>query len=436
MIEILCSNKDNYFVSLKKKEIINESFDIIIDNKKTYQTLLGFGGAFTEAAYFNYSLLNKEQKEEFIEKVFSHKGLNYNMIRLTIGSCDFSCSIYDYLKEDTFTLEHDVNTIIPFVKEIKNRKDLLVFASPWSPPAKYKTNGDRRHGGKLKKEHYLDYALYLTNYIKEMQKYGINIDYMSIQNEPQATQIWDSCIFDSGDEKEFVKVLYPLIENNHFDTKLFIWDHNKDIIVSRVKDTIDEENNDFIYGIAYHWYDNYCNQELSKVHDLYNDKILLFTEGCVELLLLDQNDPSKNIGDFENGLRYAKNYILDSENFSSGFIDWNLILDEHGGPNYVGNYCEAPIIFNHKEKRLIYNPSFYIISHFSKFLSKGDIRINTSVLTSFVIATTYKRVDNKYICILLNEGKDIDLNIKFIDEKFSVFLPSKSVTTIIYEESR
>ena len=434
MIKILSSYNGNYFVALKKKEHISTKIDVIIDDKVTYQTLLGFGGALTEAAYFNYSCLSEVQKEEFINSVFGKEGLNYNLIRITIGSCDFSCSTYDYLESGEFLLKHDIDTIIPFIKKGKAIKDLMVFASPWSPPAIYKTNGIRQHGGKLKLDCYTNYASYLINYLKSMKDNGVKIDFMSIQNEPKAVQIWDSCIYEGEEEGKLVKVLYPLLLKNDLSTKLFIWDHNKDIIVDRVKETIDEENNDYIYGIAYHWYDNFCNQELSKVHDLYSDKVLLFTEGCVELLLLDQDNPSKNIGSFENGLRYAKNYILDSENFSSGFIDWNLLLDENGGPNYVGNFCEAPIMFNHKEKKLIYNPSYYIISHFSRFLEKGDVRINTKVINTFVIATTYKKVDNTYINILLNQGDKTTITIKFIDEVFSVNLEANSVTTIIYKK--
>lgn len=436
MIKILSSSKENYLVPISKVKTNGENFDIIIDDKKTYQTLLGFGGAFTDASSYIYSMLSEKQKKEFIENIFTEKGLNYNIVRLTIGSCDFSCSTYDYLEEGVFSLKHDLKTIIPFIKKGKSFKDILVFSSPWSPPSIYKTNAKRQYGGKLKEEFYHKYALYLIDYLKSMKENGINVDFMSMQNEPQAVQTWDSCIYSGKEESNLVKCLYPLIKENKLSTKIFIWDHNKDIIVERVKETINAEVDEYIYGIAYHWYDNFCNSELSKIHYMYENKVLLFTEGCVELLLLDKDNPSKNIGNFENGLRYAKNYILDSENFSSGFIDWNLILDEKGGPNYAGNFCEAPIMFNKKEKELIYNPSYYIISHFSKFLSKGDIRIDTKVTNPFIIATSYKKEDNKYICVLLNDGEDTTVNVNFIDECFSVKLSAKSITTIIYEKSR
>ncbi len=436
MIKGYYSTEGNYLKELEIKKSNSNVIDIKIDGNMHYQTILGFGGALTDAASFNYELLSEDKKSEFIRKVFTNEGLNYNFIRLSIGSCDFAKETYDYLDEEgNFSLEHDLKSIIPLVKRIKNLTDINVFASPWSPPAKYKTNNCRQHGGKLKDDCYDLYSHYLLTYLKNMKENGINIDYMTLQNEPQAVQIWDSCIYEGPEEARLLEKVYHLIKQEGLDTKILIWDHNKDVIVDRIKETITKENSSYIYGIAYHWYDNYCNQELSKVHQLYKDKVLMFTEGCVELLLMDKDNPEKNIGNFANGLRYAKNYILDLENYSSCFIDWNLLLDEKGGPNYVGNYCEAPIMYNKEEDKLVYNPSYYIISHFSSFISKGDVRVKTIVYDESILATSCKKLDNNtYIIIVFNQENDKNIKIEINDEIFEIFLKEGTVATLIYKQ--
>lgn len=432
MNKVYISNCNKYFE--EADILMHESlkYDIIIESKINYQLNMGFGGALTDASASLIAKMSDDVKKEFINKVFNSNYLNYSLIRLTIGSCDFSNKTYDYLEDGYFNLSHDKEVIIPFLKEIKNIKQIKLFASPWSPPAIYKTNGIRQHGGKLKEESYNDYAKYLINYINEMKNNDLDISYMSLQNEPQATQIWDSCIYEPSEEARLLDLVYNEIKNSNLDTKVFIWDHNRDIIFDRVNETLNHDNYDQAYGIAYHWYDNGCSAELSKVHKEYNDKVMFFTEGCIELLILDKNNPSSNIGNFENGLRYCRNYILDSENYSNAFIDWNLILDKNGGPNYVGNYCEAPIMYDEINDKLIFNPSFYIISHFSRFIENNDIRIDTKIYKENVIATSYKKQNNSIVSVILNDN-DYDINTKIsIDKKgYILDIPKKSVVTLI-----
>lgn len=436
MIKILSSSPDFYFNELNYKTIKDNGYiDIEISNE-IYQECLGFGGAITDSVAYNFSLMNEKLKDEFINRVFSKDGLNYSLIRLPIGSCDFSTKTYDYLEDNSFSLSHDEKMFFPILNRIKKIRNFELFASPWSPPSIYKTNRIRQNGGKLKDNCYNDYALYLLTYLLKMKEAGFNIDYMSLQNEPAATQIWDSCIYEPHEEARLLNCLYSLINDNDLNTKIFIWDHNRDIIVNRVKDTITNDNYNKIFGIAYHWYDNDCHSELSKIHNLYKDKYLLFTEGCIELLLLDNTNPSSSIGRFENGLRYAKNYILDSENFSNGFIDWNILLDETGGPNYVGNVCESPIMFDKINNKLLYNPSYYVISHFSKYIEKGDFRVKTSILNDFIIATTYKKIDNTYITVILNQNGKRKITYKNNNDVFSFNIENNSITTVIYKESR
>jgi len=208
------------------------------------QIIQGFGGAFTEATTYNYSLLGEANRKQVMEGYFGEDGLRYNMARTHIHSCDFSLGNYTYLKDgdeslDSFSIEHDRDNMIPMIKEAMTTSatKLQFLASPWSPPAFMKTNGEMNHGGKLKKEYYEMWADYIVRYIQEYAKEGIKISYLTVQNEPMAVQTWDSCIYLPKEEAEFARdYLAPALrEAGLYDVEIFIWDHNKEEVYGRVR---------------------------------------------------------------------------------------------------------------------------------------------------------------------------------------------------------
>ncbi len=427
MIKIFQTTKDYNFLEIAYDVINNELFDIEIDDSIKYQTIDGFGGAITESSAYIYSLLSNEDKETFLKAYFSEEGLNYNLGRLTIGSCDFSLGQYDYLVDDKFSLEHEKQYLFPLLLDISKYKNLSFMVSSWSPLAKRKNNNSKLKGGHLLKECYKDYVSYIVTYIKEMKKLGFNIDMMTIQNEPQAVQTWESCIFSEKEEANLAVLINEKLIKNNMKIDMYIWDHNRDIIVKRVKKTLSYLNDSsFITGIAYHWYDNGCNKELSKVHEMYPDKKLIFSEGCIELLIFKDSV-------FDHALRYGIEYLNDINNYSNGFIDWNILLDEKGGPNHVGNYCESLIQYDTKNHKLIFNKSYYFVKHFSHFITKDSIRIE-NINKSDVMVCSLKNINNEIVVILINKSKQKNVKIKIKEKIYSVELKEDSISTIVYKE--
>ena len=178
-----------------------------------YQEIKGFGGAFTEASGYNLTRLPETVQEEIIKAYFGDDGLRYNLCRTHINSCDFALGNYAYVEDaadtdfQSFDIERDRKYIIPMIKRamLASGEEITLLASPWSPPAFMKTNGEMNHGGKLKQEYYLAWAKYLARYVKEYAKAGIKISMLTVQNEPMAVQTWDSCIYEVEDEKVFVR---------------------------------------------------------------------------------------------------------------------------------------------------------------------------------------------------------------------------------------
>ncbi|TCW35225.1 glucosylceramidase [Thermohydrogenium kirishiense] len=402
-----------------------------------YQEIIGFGGAFTEASSTTLDKLSKSKRDEVLNAYFNPiTGLGYTLCRTHINSCDFSLENYSYDDVDgdvelkNFNIERDKRSLIPFIRDAKNVEgsEFKIFASPWSPPAWMKTNNMMNCGGKLKCEYYETWAKYFAKYIKSYKEEGINIWGITVQNEPKAIQKWDSCVYTAEEEKDFVKnYLGPtLLKEGLGDVKIMIWDHNKERIYDRAKVAFyDTDASKYIWGVACHWYSGDHFESLSIIHDKFPDKHLIHTEGCV----------SENIqsGSWENGEKYGHDIIGDLNNWVSGWTDWNMILNENGGPNHVGNYCDAPIIADTKNNTLIYKSSYYYLGHFSKYIRPGYKRIGFSKFTDKLEVTAFKSSDGNFTVVVLNrQDYEISFNLRTKYGIANIISPSHSIMTLIY----
>lgn len=417
---------------------------IYIDSTKTYQTHLGFGGAFTESACYVLSKMSKVQLEEVMNKYFSKEGLNYNLGRTCINSSDFSFGNYDYLSKgstslETFSLAHEDKWVVPIIKlaNAVHKDNISLLASPWSPPAFMKDNLTMSFGGKLKKEYAHQWAIYMSLYIKEMRKRNVSIDYLSIQNEPEATQRWESMLVSAEEERDFIKfhLRKVLDESKLSDIKLIVWDHNKDQMVRRGSLIyVDKDAYKATWGLGYHWYCSEAHTNLTMLHDLFPDKHILFTEGCVEISNDIDNSPpeQKVLGIWEHGEIYGRNIINDFNNYCEGWIDWNMVLDNLGGPNHVKNYCEAPVMFDIDKEKIIYNPSFYFIAHFAHYIEVGAKRIKSSCdVEKGLYVVSYLNLNGDIISVIQNEKEDLNIAYIVDGNGANIKIPKKTIITII-----
>lgn len=422
---------------------------IVVNSNVTFQKHMGFGGSFTEAAAHTLKNTTKENQENIIKAYFDKEtGLKYNMGRTTIHGCDFSLEPYTYVEDGdlelkTFDMSRDDDAIIPMLNMAQNQagEKLVLLCSPWSPPAFMKDTNDINHGGKLLKECYGNWARYMVKYIKTMIDKGMNIVMVSVQNEPEAKQTWASCIYDATEEAELAcDYLYPELEKEGLaDTvKIVIWDHNRDLIYRRVKESMSYINADErIWGVGYHWYCCDKSENLTMVHNEYPDMHILFTEGCVELVNVSGATSSKEAaGAWTHGETYGRNIINDFNNYSEGWIDWNLILNEQGGPNYVGNYCEAPIMVDRNTNEIMYNTSYYYIGHFSRYIEPGASRLQCMNDVEFgLFSVAYKNPDGTIIMVVQNESEKERNTAIVVDGKgVDVVLPGHSITTYVIEK--
>lgn len=365
----------------------------------TYESFDGFGGAVTEAAAYVYSLMNPEQKREMLEMYFGENGLNYRLLRVPVDSCDFSLEPYDSVGDPSF--ERAGKYIFPMLEDIyrTSARPPEIMVSPWSPPAYMKTNGSRQGGGSLKEEYYEEWAEYICSFILTLRKKGFPVKRMSVQNEAKAKMRWDSCIYTPEEEKRFIKnALYPaLVRNRLEDIEIYIWDHNKERMYERAVAVIDEETDSMIAGVAFHWYSGDHFRALDLVRKQFPGKKLVLSESCLEYSRFQQGNITPGVFSLLHEL------IGDLEHGMNLFHDWNLCLDETGGPNYVQNNCHAPYLFHRAKQRLLPQPTLQCFYHFAHYLTPGSVRMEHSIYTEDIETTAFVRSDGTQVVILLNQ---------------------------------
>lgn len=402
-----------------------------------YQEIFAFGGAITDAVGATLECLPPERAKEIIDAYFGPEGIGYRAIRTHIDSCDFSTDQYSAVTDRsdtelrTFSLERDERRIIPWIKAACRAagRDLPVMLSPWSPPAFMKTNGSRNGGGRLLKEYYPLWARYLCRYIKEYRARGVNVTALSVQNEPNATQTWDSCLYTPEEEREFLAdYLYPRLRQDGLgDVEVYIWDHNKERLFDRACAEIDCRTDHMIAGLAFHWYSGDHFDALRLVREKFPDKKLIFSEGCIEYSRFDKNQ-------LANAQMYAHDMMGNLCAGMNGFLDWNIALNEAGGPNHVGNYCEAPVICDTAAGTMEYKLSFRYISHFSRFIQPGARRVATTNFSDRLEAAAFQNRNGTLAVIFLNRTHDkFSVALRLDGHILPVELEESSIATVIIQ---
>jgi len=410
---------------------------VALDPESQYQEIIGFGGAFTEAAAVTFYKLPLEKQAELLRAYFDPAaGHGYTLCRTHINSCDFSLGNYAYadvpgdMELEHFSIERDRQALLPLIKAARAIAGdaLNLLASPWSPPAWMKTNGEMNHGGQLKPEYHAVWAEYYCRYIQAYAGEGVPIWGLTVQNEPEATQVWDSCRYTAEEERDFVRDhLGPALQHHELgDIRLLIWDHNRDVLFERASTVYDDPlAAQYVWGAGFHWYENPQRfDEVQRVHDAYPDKHLVFTEGCQE--------GGPHLGEWGLGERYAHAMLNDLNAWTEGWIDWNMLLDETGGPNHVGNYCSAPIIADTRTGELLYQSSYYYIGHFARFIRPGAQRIGCRVSAGPLEATAFRNPDGQLAVIVLNRTEaEIAFTLAWGDQNFACVSSARSIQTYV-----
>ena len=379
-----------------------------VDPARRFQTLLGFGGAFTEAAALTWQQLAPAQADALLRAYFDPAhGHGYTLCRVPMGSSDFGLGNYAHVEQDgdfaltSFSIERDRQHILPFIKAAQGvaGRPLQWLASPWSPPAWMKTTGQMNQGGQLRPECRAAWAQCYVKFIEAYAAEGVAVWGVSVQNEPQAAQRWESCIYSAEEERDFVRDhLGPALHAAGLARiKIVVHDHNRDELVQRAGTVYaDPQAAKYVWGTGFHWYVQDQFDQVQQLHDAWPDKHLLFTEGCQE--------GGPHTGQWALAERYATSIIKDLNRWTVGWIDWNLLLDEHGGPNHVGNFCSAPVLADGGRAALHFQSSFAAIGHFARCMQPGAQRVLCAATREALECTAAVNPDGSVAVVVLNRS--------------------------------
>jgi glucosylceramidase len=436
---------------LKKIETsskIDSSVLITINPEKKYQTITGIGGSFTEASASLLNKLSPANRSKILEAYFGDSGARYSLTRTHINSCDFSLSNYSYapVAGDTsltqFSIKEDMDDIIPLIKDAMaiSKEGFRIIASPWTAPPWMKDNKDWR-GGKLLPQYYDTWALFFSKYIDAYKKEGINIWGVTVENEPLGNNNnWESMHYTPQEMNEFVKKhLGPKLKSDSSGVKILGYDQNRDEELKKWVDVMydDKEAAEYFDGTAIHWYAStydYFPDALQYAHQKAPGKYLIQTEACVDAEVPKWKDDkwywSKEATDwgwdwatpetkhlhpkYVPVHRYARDIIGCLNNHVDGWIDWNMVLNKQGGPNWFKNWCTAPVIVDVETDEVYFTPLYYTMAHFSRYIRPEAVRIASETGDAEVMTTAVKNPDGSIAVVIFNPGtkeKSIQLNL-------------------------
>ncbi|OEK09109.1 glycosyl hydrolase family 30 [Flavivirga aquatica] len=465
------SASGNKLQKLDKFEATNNSINVQLFPNQEFQTIIGFGGAFTESSAYLLNELSKENRNKILEAYFGKEGARYSLTRTHMNSCDFSLTNYSYasvegdMSLENFSIDEDRNDLIPMIKDamLTSKDGFKIFASPWTAPPWMKDNKSWV-GGKLLPEYYDTWALFFSKYIDAYKKEGINIWGLTVENEPHGNgNNWESMHFTPQEMTDFVQHhLGPKLEaDGKGEVKILGYDQNREGLKEWVDVMYkDEASSKYYDGTAVHWYEStydYFPDDLQYAHNKAPNKYLIQTEACVDSEIPKWKDDawywSKEATDwgwdwasedqkylhpkYVPVYRYARDIIGCLNNWVDGWVDWNMVLDTQGGPNWFKNWCVAPIIVDPEKDEVYFTPIYYTLAHFSKYIRPGAKRIGFKNSNDNLMVTAAKNIDDSIVVIVFNEDiKEKHVKLSLGENKINIKISAQAIQTITLVENK
>ncbi|XP_053133307.1 lysosomal acid glucosylceramidase-like [Hemicordylus capensis] len=433
-------------------------FVLTLDTSKRFQRIKGFGGALTDSAAINILSLTPDAQKNLLRSYFSDEGIEYNLLRMPMSSCDFSVRPYsyddwpyDYELKNFSLVDEDIKMKIPLVHRALalSKKPISLYASPWSPPVWMKTNEDWKGKGSLKGKagdrYHKTWANYFVRFLDEYAKHNLTFWAVTAENEPNAGLIANypfQCLgFTAEEQRDFIELdLGPALANSsHKDIRLIILDDNRIHLPHWAKVVLSEDSKAYryVHGIGVHWYMDFIapiDKTVGATHELYPDYFLLATEACAGSHFWEKDVV---LGSWDRGVQYSHSILANLNQHVVGWTDWNLALDLEGGPNWVQNFVDSPVIVDAGYDVFYKQPMFYHMAHFSKFIPEDSQRVGLTIvkkcLTCSLEHVALLRPDGSAVVVVLNQsGSDIPFGISDSVGLILTHIPPNSIQTYLW----
>ncbi len=442
--------------------------NIKIDPEEIFQTITGFGGSFTESTAYLLNQVGKENRAKIMEAYFGESGSKYSLTRTHINSCDFSLNNYSYapvaddMMLENFSIEEDKDDIIPMIKEAKtiSKDGFKIISSPWTAPPWMKDNKAWK-GGRLLNKYYDTWALFFSKYLDAYKAEGIDIWALTVENEPLGNgSNWESMHYSPGEMTNFVQNhLGPKLEaDGKGEVKIFGYDQNREHLPEWVDDMYrNEATSKYFAGTAIHWYAStfdFFPKELQYAHKKAPDKYLIQSEACVDAEVPHWEDDAwywKKEGTdwgwdwapekdkhlhpkYVPAYRYARDIIGCLNNWVDGWVDWNMVLDHKGGPNWANNWCVAPVLVNPEKDEVYFTPLYYVLQHFSRYIRPGAKRIGYENPDDSIMVTAAQNPDGSIAVVIFNPNEESkDLKLSLGSRTAALQISAKAIQTVMVQ---
>ena len=447
--------------------VVENPVVIAILPEEKFQTITGFGGSFTESSAYLLNQISKKNRDTIIEAYFGESGAKYSLTRTHMNSCDFSLSQYSYapVADDVdlkhFSIQEDKEDIIPMIKDAMavSKDGFKILSSPWTASPWMKDN-NAWVGGKLLPKYYDTWALFFSKYLAAYKAEGIDIWGFTVENEPLGNgNNWESMHYTPNEMTNFVQNhLGPKLEADGHTAKILGYDQNREHLKEWVDSQFkNEATSKYFDGTAIHWYAStydYFPEELQYAHKKAPNKYLIQSEACVDSEIPKWQDDAwywkKEATDwgwdwapekdkylhpkYAPVNRYARDIIGCLNNYVDGWIDWNMVLDTQGGPNWFKNWCVAPVLVDPVKDEVYFTPIYYTLAHFSRFIRPNAVRIGINNPDKDLLVTAAKNVDGTIAVVVFNEGK-VKKNMKLIidNKNVTISITEQAIQTIIIQ---
>jgi glucosylceramidase len=405
---------------------------IILNPEKKFQPILGFGAAFTDAACYMFNELSADSRAQLFHTLFHPSEMGLNVCRTCIGSSDYATKVYSFDEGEPdpdltrFSIDHDKQYILPMLREARQvNPDLFLFSSPWSPPGWMKPNQSML-GGSMRRKYMPSYANYFLKFLQGYEAEGVPVQAITVQNEVDTEQDgrMPACAWPQEYEADFVRQnLGPTLESTGSKTKIWIIDHNYNLWGRACSELETPGVRKYTNAIAWHGYVGEP-EWVGRVHEKYPDVEMYWTEGGP-----DYTDPN-----------YAKEWCSWSQTFAGilrnwcrSITGWNLALDEKGRPNIGPFNCGGMVTINSQTKAITYSGQFWAFAHYSRFIRRGAVRIESQGGASGVSHAAFQNPDQQNVLVLTNPGAARTCELRMGDTAMNVPLPANSVTTLRWE---
>ena len=439
---------------------------IKLNPSQKFQTITGFGGSFTESSAYLLNKLSKKNRDTILQAYFSEEGANYSLTRTHMNSCDFSLSQYSYspveddMELEYFTVKEDKDDLIPMIKDAMkvSKNGFKIIASPWTAAPWMKDN-KKWVGGKLLPKYYDTWALFFSKYADAYKEEGIDIWGFTVENEPHGnSDNWESMHYSPEEMTTFVQHhLGPKLEaDGKENLKILGYDQNR----AGLKEWVDvmfkdEASSKYYDGTAIHWYESTYEvfpEALQYAHHKAPNKYLIETEGCIDSQVPEWNndawywkkeatdwgwdwasDKDKHLHPkYAPVNRYARDIIGCLNNWVDGWVDWNMVLDRQGGPNWFENWCVAPVIVDPEKDEVYFTPLYYTMAHFSKYIRPQAQVIGLENSDTDLQVTAAQNTDGSIAVVVFNEGKiKKSFKLQLEEKEILVNIDAQALQTII-----